>query len=118
MNANTKLPEFDVLVALYKKDPVAYEAYRKEILDSEVASAPPELQEILKNTICRIEIARKKAKSPLEAAIVACRMMLELTNQLRLEIEGLRCLASNIEAVLVIDKARRFGTRTPRSKWC
>lgn len=103
MRTNVKLPKFDTLVSLYQKDPVAYDDFRLKLLNDEVDAAPPERRPALRRTLCKIETARKKANSPLEAAIMAYLMLCESTSQLRTEISKLHYLASSMEAALIIE---------------
>lgn len=103
MRTHAKLPKFDTLVALYQKDPVAYDDFRMKLLTEEVEAAPPERRPALRRTLYKIEATRKKSKSPLEAAIMAYLMLCESTSQLRAEISKLHYLASSMEAALIIE---------------
>jgi hypothetical protein len=103
MHTNVKLPKFDTLVSLYKQDPAAYDDFRLKLLNDEVEAAPPERRPALRRTLYKIEVARKKSKSPLEAAIMAYLMLCESTSQLRAEISKLHYLASSMEAALIIE---------------
>lgn len=107
MRTNVQLPKFDTLVALYKKDPAAFNEFRKKFLDDEVSAAPPEKQAALRRTICRIELAREQAETPLEAAISAYAMMCESTIRLRAEINNLRYITSGIQASMIIENVRQ-----------
>jgi len=107
MRTNVKLPKFDTLVALYQKDPAAYEEFRKKYLNDEVASAPPQHRAALRETLSRIEIARQKARTPFEAATAAYTMMCESAIQLRAEIRRLHYATAGLQASLVIENARQ-----------
>ena len=111
MKENIKLPKFDSLVAFYQYDPEAYEDFRKKMLEDEVAAAPPRLQAKLRTTLYNIEIARDKTKTPLEATIVACRMMFEATIQLRTGIKSLHYLTSSMQASLIIERAKKQSSK-------
>jgi hypothetical protein len=114
MHTNTKLPKFDTLVALYKQDPAAYDDFRLKLLNDEVEAAPAERRPALRRTLYKIEIARKKSKSPLEAAIMAYLMLCESTSQLRAEISKLHYLASSMEAALIIEHIQERSKYTLR----
>ena len=116
MRTNVQLPKFDTLVALYQKDPKAYDAFRKKFLDDEIAAAPPQHRAALRHTLSRIEIAREQAKTPLEAAVNAYTMMFDSALQLRAEIRKLHYLTTGMQASLVIESARRDSFNVPKTK--
>lgn len=107
MRTNVKLPKFDTLVALYRKDPAAYDDFRKKFLDDEIAAAPPQHRAALQHTLSRIERARATAKTPLEAATAAYTMMCESAVQLKAEIGKLHYLSAGMQASLIIEGVRR-----------
>lgn len=114
MRPNIKLPKFDTLVSLYKNDPIAYDDFRLKLLNDEVDAAPPERRPALRNTLFKIEAARKRSKSPLEAAIMAYLMLCESTSQLRAEVRKLHYLASSMEAALIIEHIQEQSRRVTR----
>jgi len=77
------------------------------LLADEVAAAPPECQAALRDTLYKIEIARSRAKTPIEGAILAYLMMCESTSRLRTEINHLHYLISSIQATLIIERVQR-----------
>ena len=116
MRTNVKIPNFDTLVAFYQKDPAAYEDFRMKFLNDEIAAASPQHRAALQQTLSRIEIARGKAKTPLEAATAAFAMMCESAIQLRTEIRKLHCLTSGMQASLIIENARQDSRYDRRTK--
>ena len=77
MNTSLSLPEFDTLVALHQKDPVAYESLRKNLLQECVNAAPEQYRPMLDGIVLEMERARESAKSPFEAATIAACLMTE-----------------------------------------
>jgi hypothetical protein len=101
------------LVALYQKDPIAYDDFRIKLLNAEVETAPAERRPALRKTLRRIEVARAATKTPLEAAVVAYLMLCESTSELRTEVRKLHYLASGMQAALIIEniqeQSRKFA---------
>jgi hypothetical protein len=64
----TPLPDFDVLVALYRHDPEALEDFRRHMLREAVDDAPLRHRASLERLLDQIEIARESAANPMEAA--------------------------------------------------
>lgn len=116
MRTNVKLPKFDTLVALYRKDPAAYDDFRKKFLDDEIAAASPQHRAALQHTLSRIERARETAKTPLEAATAAYTMMCESAVQLKAEIGKLHYLTAGMQASIIIEGVRRESRSDSSSK--
>lgn len=110
MSAN-RLPEFDILMAFYQRDPKAYEEFRKKLLDDAVAAAPVKQHAALKRTLYKIELARQAAGTPLEAAISAHQLMRESIAQLRDSLKRLHHLTSDMQASLLIGKIQQKSKR-------
>lgn len=116
MRTNVNLPKFDTLVALYQKDPAAFDDFRKKFLNDEIASASPQHRAALQDTLSRIERARETAKTPMEAATAAYTMMCESAIQLQTEIGKLHYLTAGMQAALIIEGARRYSRNDPQAK--
>lgn len=107
---NINLPDFDVLVALHRHDPEAFEAFRRHVLREAIDFAPPVHRASLEHLVQRIETARKEAASPMEAAASAFRMMQDSVEQLQDGwVQALHAVAG-LQAALVIERVRDAGT--------
>jgi hypothetical protein len=116
MRTNVKLPKFDTLVALYQKDPAAYEDFRKQFLNDEIAAASPQHHAALRHTLHRIEAARAQAKTPLEAAIAAYTLMCESTLHLRAELNNLHYFTCGLQASAIIESVRQDSRTGPKTR--
>jgi hypothetical protein len=107
---NINLPDFDVLVALYRHDPDAFEAFRRHVLREAIDFAPPVHRASLEQLVAQIEIARVEAANPIEAAATAFRMMQDSVLQLQDGwMQALHAVAG-LQAALVIEHVRDAGT--------
>lgn len=68
---------------LHEADPVAFEARRKEALESVIQSAPQELQPRLRGLQFRVDMERSRAGSDLAACLKAQSMMWDSLLKLR-----------------------------------
>jgi len=107
---NTPLPDFDVLVALHQHDPDALEDFRRHALREAVDFAPLEHRASLEQLLEKIELARKSAASPMEAAAIAFRMMQESVNRLHGGWEEARGAVAGLQASLIIERLRGKNT--------
>ncbi len=84
--------EFDVeeWSRLAREDPVEFERRRQATIEALIAHAPPEHRERLRALQSRIDLERRRAKTPLGAAVRLQSMMWERFGQLR---EALQALA-------------------------
>jgi hypothetical protein len=101
-----RLPEFDVLVALHRHDPEAFEAFRRHILKEAVGYAPLEHRPALEDLLDRIEEERAKARTPMEAVLGATRMMHDSVRQLNDGWQRAREAVADLQAALIIERAR------------
>lgn len=108
MKAHTITLDFDTLKALFQQNPRAFEALRHQILHDAIAAAPAELRPGLTQTLHRIEVARQEAATPLEAAAVACRMMLESFDKLQGAWSLLQYEAAGLQTIVVLERAKRL----------
>ena len=90
MNTSLALPDFDTLVALHQKNPVAYEILRRDLLQGCVLDAPDQYQPMLDDLIWRMDMVRAAATSPLEAAAAAGFLMMESVAQMRAQLFALQ----------------------------
>ena len=107
MSFGIKLPEFDTLVALHEQDPQAFEEFRRHLLTEAIKDAPARHRPALKQLLHRIESARTKATTPMEAAQVAMRMMNESLQRLHSCWEDAGYAMAGLQAMLLIERARR-----------
>jgi hypothetical protein len=103
---NINLPDFDVLVALYRHDPEALEAFRRHILRKAVDYAPLAHRHSLEQLLSHIETARDAATSPMEAAITAFRMMQESVTKLHEGWDQALQAVAGLQTALIIERLR------------
>ncbi|MFW6093550.1 MAG: DUF3135 domain-containing protein [Pseudomonadota bacterium] len=73
---NKRLPAFDVLVDMARNDPQGLEALRRSLTDAVIADASNELtRRRLAGLQFRIDMERRRARTPLAAAIRISEMM-------------------------------------------
>jgi hypothetical protein len=85
--------QFDVdeWLRLARDEPGEFERRRQAAIDSLIAQAPAEQRERLRALQCRIDLERRRAKTPFEATLRLQSMMWERFGQLRetlLELSG------------------------------
>lgn len=105
MIPDIQVPEFDELVALHQRDPQAFEALRAQLLDETVRTAPAEHRPALEQVRERIELARRSAATPFEAALIASRMMQQSVGHLLGAWKQVRYTAADMQTTLLL---RRF----------
>lgn len=97
-----ELPAFDDLVTLAQDDPKALEDLRMRLVNAVIASAPPHLQSRLRGLQFRIDMERRRAKTPMAACLKISAMMHETFERLRLALLEASSLAvGNFTPVLV-----------------
>ena len=90
MDTSLVLPDFDALVALNQKDPVAYAIFRRNFLQECVGEAPDQYQPMLDDLVWRMDAVRQAASSPHEAAAAAMSMMMDSVGQMRVQLLALQ----------------------------
>ncbi len=88
---------------LWKQDPQAFETERRRLIESFIANAPEEKRQRLEGLQWRVELERKRAKSPYAAIVSLQRMMWDSV----LGENGL------LEALQVATGSRARKTKTP-----
>lgn len=78
---------------LYQVDPEAYERRRGAVLEHFIQSADPDNRLALEQTLFKLEMIRKRAKTPLKSAIEASKLMWESFGKLQEQIEVLQTTA-------------------------
>ncbi len=68
---------FDYWKKLYEEDPDKFEQERKAIIDETISAAPKNRQHRLKQLQWRIDMERKRCKTPLKSLIKIDDMMME-----------------------------------------
>jgi hypothetical protein len=107
MSLGIHLPDFDVLMALYKEDPEAFEEFRMHLLQEAVGRAPKEQRPALESLLKRIEAAREAAANPIESMLLAFKMMQDSLAQLRGNWEKAQFALAELQTSLVIERLRR-----------
>lgn len=106
----TPLPDFDVLVALYRHDPEALEDFRRHMLREAVDEAPLLHRPSLERLLEQIEAARAHATSPMDAALTAFRMMQNSVERLQDSWELALESAAGLQAALILEQFRSNRT--------
>lgn len=104
---NIRLPDFDMLAALYRDDPEALEIFRRRVLREAVDSAPTAYRPSLERLLQHIEVAHQAAATPIEAATVAFRMMGDSVERLHAGWEQVRQVAAELHTAEIIAQLRR-----------
>lgn len=107
MDDSVRLPDFDTLVALYSDSPEAFEQLRRQLLADAVDAAPVRHRPALEKVLVRIEEARSAAGTPMEAALVASRMMHESLGSLAVAWNQAQTRLASLQADLLIERCRR-----------
>ena len=107
MSLDPHFPDFDMMMALYRDDPEAFEAFRRHLLREAVHAAPPDQRLVLELLVTRLDAARLCAATPMEAAVCAFRMMQESVGQLHIAWRQTRQIVAQLETSLLIGRLRR-----------
>lgn len=107
MHLDIHLPDFDMLVSLHRDDPEAFEAFRRHLLREAVHAAPPAQRPALELLLSRLEIARTEAATPMDAAIIAFRLMQDSVVQLQYFWQQTQQAAAGLQTSLLIARVRR-----------
>lgn len=106
MNTLMQLPAFETLVALYAKDPAAYEDFRCQLLQSCIDSAPEIHRPGLALLRERMDDARADAVTPIEAAAAASRLMVDSCVRLRAAMAPLATASAGLQTAALLSKFR------------
>jgi hypothetical protein len=106
MSGGIRLPDFDVLVALHQREPEAFEAFRRHMLQQAIDVAPPMHRPALEQLLRRIEEERANAASPFDAATRAMRMMVESVERLHNAWDHAREAVAGLQAAIIIERLR------------
>ncbi|MDQ9170074.1 DUF3135 domain-containing protein [Oxalobacteraceae bacterium R-40] len=106
MPSAARLPDFDTLVALHRDSPEAFEQLRRQLLAEAVEAAPVQHRPALENVLVRIEEARSAAATPMEAAIIASRMMHESVGSLAIAWKQAQSSLAGLQAALLIERCK------------
>jgi hypothetical protein len=80
---------FDEWAALYRRDPEAFEKRRAEEIARLLQGAPETNRQRLEGMQCRIDLERRRAKTPLGACIRLSNLMWESFNELQTAVDTL-----------------------------
>lgn len=111
MSLGSRLPEIDALIALYKQDPAEFEALRRELLREAVGHASLEQRPALEAILRQIEAARDATSSPIEAMLLAFKLMQESMAQLQNRWAEVQDAVAALQTALIIERLRQ---RDPR----
>lgn len=103
---HARLPDFDVLAALHRQDPEALEQFRKHLLREAVDSAPPAHRPSLEQLLICIESERKTATCPMDAAMIAFRMMRDSVERLHHSWGNALHTVAELQTSLLIERLR------------
>ena len=111
MSLGSRIPEIDVLIALHKADPAAFEALRRDLLLEAVGRAPQKQRPVLESILRQIETARDTTASPVESMLLAFRLMQESMAQLQNSWGDVQQAVAALQTALIIERLRK---RDPR----
>lgn len=77
------IPTFDSLMALFDRDPVAFDRLREELIEQEIRSARPNYQRRLRGIQFQIDGIRQTAKNPLDCSVKIQRVLDKKLDELR-----------------------------------
>lgn len=77
------LPSFNELVKMAKEDPDKLDQLQKKLCEELIQNAPQECQRKLRGTQFKVDMERRRARSPLAACMKISNMMQESFSQLR-----------------------------------
>lgn len=80
---NYTLPEFDKLKEMAQNDPEGLERLRMQLCNQLIQSAPEAYRRKLRGLQFRVDMERRRAKSPMAACIAISAMMHDSFDQLR-----------------------------------
>jgi hypothetical protein len=83
MGNSLDLPDFDQLVKLAQEDPEALEALRKNLCEALIQQAPESYQRRLRGLQFKIDMERRRAKTPMAACIKLSSLMQDSFYKLR-----------------------------------
>lgn len=83
MNNSLELPDFDQLVKLAQEDPEALEALRKKLCEALIQQAPESYQRRLRGLQFKIDMERRRAKTPMAACVKLSKLMQDSFYKLR-----------------------------------
>ena len=107
MHLAIQLPDFDMLASLYRDDPESFEAFRRHVLREVVDAAPPDQRPTLELLLSHLEAARTEAATPMEATIIAFRMMQNSVGQLHTLWEQTQQAVAGLQTSIVIAQVRK-----------
>lgn len=106
MNTGSRIPDFNVMVALHQHDPEAFENFRRHLLREAVQEAPPIHRPALEKLLQRMDAARDAAASPAEAAAVAFGMMQESVGRLQDAWEDAQVAVAGLQTSLLLQRLK------------
>ena len=80
---SVNLPEFEKLAKIAKENPEKLDEIRREACEQLIQSAPKEYQRKLRGLQFKIDMERRKAKTPMAACVKISEMMHESFGELR-----------------------------------
>lgn len=110
MSLDIHLPNFDVLMSLYKENPEAFEEFHKHVLQEAVERTPPKQRPALDLILKQIEAAHGAASSPIEATLLAFKLMQESLVQLQGSWEETQYALAELNTSLVIERVRKCSS--------
>ncbi len=84
MDKALDLPDFDQLVKLAQEDPEALEALRKNLCEALIQQAPKSYHQRLRGLQFKIDMERRRAKTPMAACIKLSSLMQDSFYKLRM----------------------------------
>lgn len=101
----SSIPDFDMLLKLYRDDQQAFEALRLHLLQEAVESAPPDRRTSLERLLERINAARSGV-TPQQAASQAFEMMADSLKELRISWQQACYALSELQTHILLERVR------------
>lgn len=116
MHSKPKIPDFDTLVEMFRQDPESYDNFRRRLLEEAVAESPSQHRQRMQDTLVRIEMARRAASTPLEAAVYASKLMRESLDELGDRMRDLQEELTGMQSLLVLHRIKNLPPVTPERR--
>jgi hypothetical protein len=111
MGKRLELPTFDELMEFHRRDPIGYEHFRMETLNTVVDAAPLARRSALLKTLQAIETTRKAADTPWTALVAAHALMCESLRELGAALHRLQHAGAEVQTAQVIARAKKAALR-------
>ena len=114
-NNQQDLPDFNTLVKMASDDPEGLEKLRREMAENLINQAPKDTQRKLRGLQFKIDMERRRAKTPMAACIKMSEMMQSSFIELRNALNEVSQLKNKVTPKIVKDK--QAPITAPKHQW-